>query len=311
MSAATVVIRGAGERTVDLCKDLLVADLAADCVVPIQEVPFCRAVERTFQIGVEQGRPWTAAIDADVLIRKGAIEDLVALAEACPQDLFELEGCILDRLFGGPRFGGVHLYRTEFLNEALALARQAQPAHRPEYSVICKMKQRGYRQERRDAIVGLHDYEQYHKDYFRKGASVARKFRHLLWFFKPMWERLAQTEQDFVFALAGLEYGIQNDGLALTDIEEAKRIIDEQATLASVAEKSHAIQRFQTPQDIAGFLADDQIQPEFRVWDAWRIAQDEASRIHRETVEKSLSHRMIKFASRVRRFVLPASVSTR
>lgn len=262
----TVVIRSAAERTVELCRSLLLEQLPDEHLHCIQESPFSRAVTRTFELGLEANLPWTAAVDADVLVRPHALTQLIDAAEQAGPDVFEAQSDFFDKLFQGPRSGGIHLYRTSMLDQALEFARREEVTHRPEFHVIQKMVGAGYRQQLFDFLIGIHDFDQYLRDYYRKGFVHAQKHAIVLDFLEPMWRRLAESDSEFKATLIGMAAGREAGGIAKTDI----RAFDESVT-AQLAE--HGLEEKQAIQesehglvDIDRRLAAMETAPEFSEW---------------------------------------------
>lgn len=212
----TFVVRSCGERTEAACVDSLAAT-GRDEVRVIAERPFAKAVVRTFEVGREAGHRWTIAVDADVLLRPGAVDTLVAIAEAGPDHLFEAEGRLFDNFFRQPRWCGVHLYRTSLLGEALGLTDGAAENHRPETFVIGRMKAAGYAQIKDEAVLGLHDFGQTYADCYRKGFVHAQKHLVFAEAWVALWGRLAEHEREFAVALQGAEAGLAHAGVAATD----------------------------------------------------------------------------------------------
>ena len=91
-NTVTVVIRSVGERTENLCREIIAAQIAHQNIFLVREKPFACAVQRTFQIGIEQGRPWTLAVDADTLLLPGVIQYLCEYAETQDANLFKAQG---------------------------------------------------------------------------------------------------------------------------------------------------------------------------------------------------------------------------
>ena len=195
-----VVVRGAGERTEAACARLAGLEVGDDNVRVIHEVPFSAAVRRGFEIGVEAGLDWTLCLDADVLLRPGAIGELRSHADrewqASP-DLFEIEGLVADKLLGQFRPAGAHLYRTSLLGEALAHASFDARKRRPERQVKKQMRAMGFRTVQVDTIMGLHDYEQRYLDLFRKVYTHTRKHERFMTYAPRYWRRLAPEDGDF------------------------------------------------------------------------------------------------------------------
>jgi hypothetical protein len=168
-----VVLRCAGERTEAAARALLEAEGAP--VEAIREVPFAGALRRGLEIGAESGADWTWCVDADVLIRPGALAALRAEAEAVP-DRFVTCGRVVDRLMGQVRYAGNHLYRTSLIPEALSRGIDSDVL-RPENDLMRRMAAAGRSNAVAEAVVGLHGHDQWLADAFRTGYLFAAKFR--------------------------------------------------------------------------------------------------------------------------------------
>jgi len=216
-----VVIRAAGERTEALCKELILAQgVLPDNVIMIRETPFSAAVRKGYEIGIDRGLPWTLHVDADVLLRPGSIEKMCALAEQQEQHVFEVQGKILDKFFGGPRDGGIHLYRSSLLQEALSCIPKEGVNIRPEFHTLNTMQKKGFPWIRVPYIVGLHDFEQYYKDIFRKCFVQAHKHPHLTQLFLSLWREYAPADGDFQVALKGFGSGIAHFDRVFIDTQQ-------------------------------------------------------------------------------------------
>lgn len=217
----TIIIRSAGERTEQLCRELILAQgIPPTDVIIVRESPFSAAMRTSFKIGIERGRPWTLCNDADVLLRPGAIEHIVRLAEEQEENVCEIQGYILDKLFGGPRHGGIHLYRTSLLPKVLASIPAEGVDVRPEYHTLKAMQSQGHPFVIAPYLVGLHDFEQYYADIFRKCLVHAHKHHYLLEMFLTFWREQAPVDKDYYVALQGLGQGIAHCGEVLIDIEQ-------------------------------------------------------------------------------------------
>jgi UDP-glucuronate 4-epimerase len=76
------------------------------------EVPFSKAVEKTFSIGIANDKEWTLALDVDLLLLPNAIEKLIQSGNKCKENLYIYQAYILDWFRGGLKYGGPHLYKT-------------------------------------------------------------------------------------------------------------------------------------------------------------------------------------------------------
>lgn len=204
----TVVIRAAGERTEAICHNLLAQQIAEENIIVIREAPFAAALAASYRAGIERNRPWTLCIDADVLVRPTAVADLLHIGEEADENVFEVQGLVLDKLTGGPRPAGNHLYRTSLLSKALELVPLNEEDIRPEYYTLKAMKTLGYPWLQCPVLVGLHDFEQYYRDIFRKCYIHAHKHVKWLQWLLPYWRRVAHIDKDFQVALWGTAAGI-------------------------------------------------------------------------------------------------------
>ena len=278
----TVVIRGAGERTANQCYELVCDEVASCHVFQIREQPFTHAVRRTFEIGIAERRKWTAAIDADVLVRSGAFEDLIDLAERSPEELFELEGRIWDKLFCGPRPGGIHLFRTTLIPKAIDDLDWEEPTHRPESRVIQRMVSLGHPQNKHEVIVGIHDFFQYERDLYRKGFVHAQKHASQVeTFFQPMWQRLAKIDPDFQTVLHGMNDGRAVSGYAITDVTYFQDQLEAKLRGLGIREKQELIQKI----DPDAILRELHPAKEFEAWEKSLTHASSFSRRLKQAIE--------------------------
>ncbi|MEX2601285.1 MAG: hypothetical protein WD355_06530 [Balneolaceae bacterium] len=209
---ATVIIRAAGERTEALCRELILGQgVPEEHLFLIREAPFSKAMRTAFEIGIRQNLPWTYCVDADVLLRPGAVETMVGYAEKQPENVCEIQGYIMDKFFGGARIGGVHLYRTSLLPEAIQSIPEEGVNIRPERHTLGEMKKKGYPWKTVPYIVGTHDDEQYNADIYRKAFVQAVKHTYRAELFITLWRERAKEDQDFRVALQGFSDSIRTD----------------------------------------------------------------------------------------------------
>lgn len=204
----TVVVRTAGERTVEACVALADRQAPGIEVITIEEAPFARAVEVAFELGVDRGRDWTLCLDADVLLRTGALSALVAAADAADPDASCVEGRVCDLLLARHRPAGCHLYRTSVLPRALAACRFDAGAIRPERHVKDQLAALGHPLVWSDVVVGLHDAEQWYADVFRTAYVVAHKFAEEVEHWAGTWWREQGAAGDTDLLVAALAAGV-------------------------------------------------------------------------------------------------------
>ena len=263
----TVIIREANERTLPLCRELLESEVGKDKVVVVSEVPFTKALEKTYEIGIERGCPWTLVIDADVLIREGAIEYLLRVAESVDGNIFKIYGKVLDKLVGGPRHGGIHLYRTACLREAITMIPHKNNSVRPECDTINEMIREGLALLQLDMVVGLHDYEQCFCDVYRKAFFHAHKHKREMVYWESMWRKLSHCDDDYKVALKGAIDGREYSGSVLSDVRlfhsvEFAKILNG----LDLEEKSELPSNYWSLQDVSSIVRNHFPSPDYWAW---------------------------------------------
>jgi len=217
----SVVIRSVGERTEQACRKLIIDQgVPAENIQVIHEAPFSAAMSKSFEIGMDCAKPWTFCVDADLLLRPGAIQTMLRHAEELEDGVCEFQGLILDKLFGGPRDGGIHAYRTSLLPLLLQSIPSEGVNIRPEFHTLQAMKALGHPWVSVPYIVGLHDFEQHHRDIFRKCFVQAHKHPHVIPLFLSIWRAGAPEDTDFQMALQGLAAGIAHHDTVLIDTRQ-------------------------------------------------------------------------------------------
>lgn len=267
MKDLTVIIREANERTLPLCRELLESEFGKDKVVVVSEVPFTKALKKTYEIGIERGCPWTLVIDADVLIREGAIEYLLRVAESVDSNVFEIQGKVLDKLIGGARDAGNHLYRTAHLREAITKIPHKNNSARPEYDTIRRMRSEGFPYLVLDVIVGLHDYEQCFCDVYRKAFFHTHKHAQEMPYWESMWRKLSHCDDDYKVALKGAIDGKEYSGRVLSDVRlfhsvEFAKILNG----LGLEEKSELPSNYWSLQDVASIVRNHFPSPDYWAW---------------------------------------------
>jgi len=213
------ILRAAAERTEGASATQLrslVASMGGNPQIQVgivTERPFSAAVRRTFQLGLELGRPWIVALDADVLLLSDAIERLGNFCACADGAVFAITPLVHCKFFGGFCYKGVHCYPRRYLERALALIGPSNSAAdlRPENAVIRAMDAKGFKPFAPPMVVGVHDHEQSYKHIYlksrlrgrREAADAAAPHSDSLSFVS----RLADTDPDYLVAMWGLRDG--------------------------------------------------------------------------------------------------------
>lgn len=204
----SVVIRSSYERTEALCIHLVKQQVPKEMVTVIHERPFSQALRRAFEIGLDFGLTWTLCVDADVLIRHGAIGELITAVETYSGRTLGGSGMIFDKLRWSRRRGGIHLYRTALLPNLIPYISDADVSLRPETDAKWWLLEQGYEWALVNTVVGLHDFEQYYADIFRKMVVRARKSPDMNSALLKLALARSPIDKDFMVAAWGLQFGM-------------------------------------------------------------------------------------------------------
>ncbi len=274
----TVVIRGVAERTEELCKQLLSNQIHSENIFLIHETPFSKALKKTFEIGIREKRKWTLAVDADVLVRSNILNDFYERAEKSSSQTFVLHTQMLDKFFGGYRAGGLKLYRTSLLPQALPIVPEV--ANRPEGFVAKSMHKQGFYLDITDLICGLHDFEQYYADIFRKGFTHGIKHEELLSALLPYWQRMSKEDTDFRVLLGGYEVAKKHGKALRLDKDEAK------ARFASFLKGTRLKEKGAISREVDAFYVDETIE-KFILPKEYKAINAEIEKRGRPTIPKN------------------------
>lgn len=272
-----VVVREAGERTAGAARALAAAELGADAVTTIREVPFAAALRRGLELGVEAGRAWTLCLDADVLLRPGGIAALVAAAEAerrAEPRLLGASGHVADTLLGQVRVAGNSLYRTEHLPRTLASGEFHAHKRRPETHLKRVMERAGHPWRIVEPRIGLHDDEQYFRDVFRTVFAHNRKHARFMPYAARYWARTAPGNPDHRVALWSLRIAEMIDDYAprpgpgvdenvAIDVRQFAPDLAALLTPAGMAEKAPLEASAISPEEVARRMEAFAVSPEF------------------------------------------------
>jgi len=201
-----LIVRGAKERTETVSFNHLSNLFGAGSVQLVNEIPFSKAIQKSFELGIDSGKDWMLCIDADVLLGYNDIKSLLKVTEAVPDHVFEIQGLVRDKFIPVNRPAGNHLYRMSYAKEAIKCIPKEGTSLRPESTMLKNMALKGFPWYQSDIVVGVHDFEQYYKDVFRKCFLHAKKHSYVLPMVMPYWLKMARTEPDFEVAILAASY---------------------------------------------------------------------------------------------------------
>lgn len=198
-----VIVRAAGERTADFCYRELARQTSVESVDRVELTPFWRTLREGLERGGRSGVPWVLSVDADVIPAEDVVARVMKWIDAAHDDIGVLSGMIQDKFMGGIRFGGIRVYRATVIPEMLALMPAQGENVRPESSAIGRLRERGWKHQTIPELVGLHDYEQYYRDIYRKAFLHMQKHGARAARLLDLWKSESVHDDDFRAALAG------------------------------------------------------------------------------------------------------------
>jgi hypothetical protein len=214
----TVVIRAAGERTVEACRHRALEEFPEDAVHVIECKPFEAALRECYRIGAESGKKWMITIDADVLPRPGFASQIVTLSERVRDNVIMFNAIIHDKLMMSYRTGGVKVYNAQYLDEALKHVPEDGVTLRPEAATLKIMMTKGLKKKNFDYVIGLHDYEQFYKDVYRTAYFHATKHKEKVANLLADWKKASETDPDYLVAVKGAMDGFLSEGDTKSDV---------------------------------------------------------------------------------------------
>lgn len=201
--ALHVIVRSAAERTADYCCTDLVRQTTSAQVERIESAPFWRTLREGLEHGLASGSEWVLSVDADVIPAPDAVQRIPACLEKADAEVGVITCLIQDKLMGGMRFGGVRIYRARAIPVLLEVMPPQGADVRPETATINRAATRGWRELQVPALLGIHDYEQYYRDLYRKAFLHMQKHGYMAARFLPAWKEKAALDADFRAVLAG------------------------------------------------------------------------------------------------------------
>jgi len=208
MQKTIAIIRSVNERTLSACHAILSNDFPPTDLHVVNEMPFEAALRTTFQIGISSGAEWVMTVDADSLLLPGAGARLIHAALDYPVSCFQFEGLLFDKFTNRLRNVGHRLYRARYLAKALTHIPGDGEEIRPEYVTLKRMEGQGFRSVQLSLVLGIHDYEQFYRDIYRKAFVYANKHHGWLPDIIALCQRRAPEDTDFLVALHGLHDGL-------------------------------------------------------------------------------------------------------
>lgn len=209
----SVIIRSRNESTTNiLYKQLQNQLLTNDTLYLLNDpVPFEEKLRQSYEVSINDGRPYSVIIDADILVCPGFISKVKKLIPLLSeQDLgFGLK--ILDKFYGAPKYRGIHIYNVKLLPLALKYIPVTGQELRPESYVKDKMGLHNHKWANgiSNDIYGIHDYFQNFDDIFCKFAIRSHRSASDFCYLNNRFNKYGSME--YKVASKALKYGTTID----------------------------------------------------------------------------------------------------
>ncbi len=229
-----IIVRSVGERTRELCIQRLSEQFGEDRISCIENVtPFWRAIEQSYNVGIQSEKKWILIIDADVILYEEYIgcflkeaDCLFKKNENAGVRVFCIQPYVYDNFFRCARLAGVHLYRANRLEEAICYCSNSEiNSLRPETYIKRKMADQGYYSFDISEVVGIHDYMQSYRSIVKKGILHVNKHSNSKDLIE-LWKKYSY-EEDYKWILEGARIGVGlKDGCVKVDNEYMDMLVD-------------------------------------------------------------------------------------
>lgn len=101
---------------------------------------------------------------------------------------------------------------------------------RPESRLIRNMSESGFPWVQTSVVEGVHDFEQYYRDLYRKVLLQSKKFRRYMGIIQKLWTKRARRDPDYCIALKALDDAKELDPALALDAgnmrERAERAVE-------------------------------------------------------------------------------------
>lgn len=116
------------------------------------------------------------------------------------------------------------------------------------------MENIGYNYLKTNIVGGLHDFEQYYRDLFRKALIHSKKHMRIKLIYK-YWKKQAKYDDDFKVAAQAYRFAKKYKGKVIIDANIlSNEVIDEQLKKLGVREKSKNIEKSYTENSINAII---------------------------------------------------------
>jgi len=201
-----IIVRSCGERTEQKCIQLAKQHGRAHVV---NALPFGETLRQSYELGQTFKQDWIPMVDADVLLYPGTLKTAVTMLKSMNKNIFCWDGSTKDKIMIKKRRAGIHIYRRDLLSQAMQYIEDNQL--KPESHVRREMqKNHGAVTHAEGFLFGMHDFEQYYRDLWRKSFAQSRKLAGMIRRnprILKTWSLMSMRDNDYKVILAAHKLG--------------------------------------------------------------------------------------------------------
>lgn len=197
-----IIIRTTGERTENKC--ITEAQKQGNVHI-IRAFPFGESIRQTYKMALDIGQEFIPVVDADVILKPGVLKQAMQEMATKNKNIFCLDGKTNCKVMLQNRRAGIHIYRTSMIETAYKFIDDNHI--KPESNVRRSMVKLGFPTYSSKIIFGLHDWEQYYKDLWRKTVLQTYKLAKMIGNRPQKWKRLSENDLDYKVIFHAHNYG--------------------------------------------------------------------------------------------------------
>ena len=228
-----IVIRTVGERTEDVCIELVNRQKAANEILHVlRKNTHAKAVESTIKIGLESNAEWLIAIDADMLLIPEGLTIIRKEIRSCSSDVAILHPAVVDKLYRMKRWG-LTVYRQSILSE---LHDEFQKIRKKQHLKIegAAIKALSTKKNREVVfsrnVAAIHDFYQYYRDLYRKAYLNTLRNPGYNKKTEKYWKRLANSDGDYLVMFKAMQDALKEQRVLTNsatdfDLDKLERIV--------------------------------------------------------------------------------------
>lgn len=207
-----IIIRGIGERTEREC--IRRCGLQGETYL-VREYPFGASIRKSYELAMSFNQKWVPIIDADVLLHNDCLRKALQILNRKSNKIFCWDGTTNDKIMMKNRRAGVHIYNRDMLFVALQFIDNKQI--KPETYVRKRMLKLGCITYKDDFVFGIHDYEQYYRDLWRKAVCQTKKLVGMTGKRPAKWKRASKRDKDFLVIYEAYKWAMKHKPRIIID----------------------------------------------------------------------------------------------